>query len=179
MKALVFLLASLFVAPFLMADVRGIYLGGSVGQSFIQTEVKDIENSDWKLDDNDFGYKFIAGVRMSEAFAIEGGYKYLGSIKDETESISYESKTSGYDLCAVGNIYLGILDIHAKAGLLWWDETFETNGLEETTNGSDFMWGFGATLRLDKLGIRAEWERFEIKEYDRLSLLSVGLIFGL
>lgn len=175
----IFVLASMIVATSLFADVRGVYIGGGVGQSFIETDVKDFDNTDFKLDDNNFAYEFIAGVRMSNELAIEGGYKYLGSIKSKTNDYSFESKTSGYDLCAVGNIYLGILDIHGKAGLLWWDEAFEENGKDDTNNGSDFMWGFGATVRLGSVGVRAEWERFEVKHYDRLSMLSVGLIFGL
>jgi hypothetical protein len=176
---IIVVIASLFVAASLFADVRGVYLGGGVGQSFIKTDVKDIEDKDWKLDDNDFAYTFIAGVRMSNALAIEGGYKYLGSVKDKFEGFSYESKISGYDLCAVGNVYLGIVDIYGKAGLLWWDKAFEENGEDDTDNGSDLMWGFGATVRLGSIGLRAEWERFEVKHYDRLSMLSVGLIFGL
>lgn len=180
MKApFIIVLASLLFASTLYAEVRGVYLGGTVGQSFIKTDVKDIEDTDFKLDENDFAYKFIAGVRMSNSIGIEGGYKYLGSIKDKNNGYTYESKTSGYDLCAVGNVYLGIVDIFAKAGLLWWDQTYEFGDEKLTDNGSDFMWGFGATVRLDNIGIRAEWERFEIEKYDRLSLLSVGLVFGL
>ncbi len=176
---IIVVLASLVCAPSLFAEVRGVYLGGSVGQSFIQTEVKDIQDTDWKLDDNDFAYKFIAGVRMSNALGIEGGYKYVGSVKDKFDAFSYESKISGYDLCAVGHVYLGMVDIHGKAGLLWWDETFEENGEKDTKSGSDFMWGLGATVRLGTIGVRAEWERFEVKHYDRLSMLTVGLLFGL
>jgi len=41
------------------------------------------------------------------------------------------------------------------------------------------MWGVGATLRLGSMGVRAEWERFELEAYDRLSLLSLGVLFGL
>lgn len=161
------------------AGPRGVYFGGSVGQSFIKTEVKDIHDTDLKLDDSDFAYKFQIGVRMMDAFAIEGGYKHLGKIKDKVENVSYESRISGYDLCAVGNIYLGIADLFAKAGGFWWDQENMQNDEKQTAGDVAFMWGFGATLRLGSLGVRAEWERFELPNYDQLSMLSLGLLFGL
>jgi len=175
LKILVF--ASVFFAATVFADPRGIYLGVGVGQSFIKADVKDIQNNDLKLDDNDFAYKFIAGVRMTDIFAIEGGYKYLGNVKNKVDEYSFESKISGYDLCAVGNLYLGIIDVFGKAGVLWWDQENHLNDTKSTDSNNNFMWGFGATVRLNTLGIRAEWERFELPDYDRLSLLSVGLIF--
>ncbi|MBN1561800.1 outer membrane beta-barrel protein [candidate division KSB1 bacterium] len=179
MKSLctVFLFA-LLTLP-LMAEPQGLYLGGSVGQSFVKTEVSDIQDVDLKLDENDFAFKFLAGVRMNAILGFEGGYKHLGNVRDKVGDYTFESRTSGYDLCAVGNFYLGIVDLFAKAGAFWWDQQNKLDGLEESESGTSFMWGLGATLRLGTLGVRAEWERFELESYDRLSLLSVGLVYGL
>ncbi|MBN1560773.1 porin family protein [candidate division KSB1 bacterium] len=172
-----FLLALLTLPA--MAETQGLYLGGAVGQSFVKTEVSDIQDVDFKLDENDFAFKFMAGVRMGAILGFEGGYKHLGNVRDKVADYTFESRTSGYDLCAVGNFYLGIVDLFAKAGAFWWDQENKLNGVEETEGGTNFMWGIGATLRLGTLGVRAEWERFEIEAFDRLSLLSVGLIYGL
>lgn len=167
------------MAATVLAGPRGVYLGGGVGQSFVKTDVSDIEELDLKLADNEFAYKFLAGVRMNEFLALEGGYKYLGNVKDKIEGYTFESKTSGYDLAAVGNLYLGIADVFAKAGAFWWDQTSKVNDEEKVTSNVNFAWGFGATLRLGSLGVRAEWERFELESYDRLSMLSLGVLFGL
>ncbi|MBN1481796.1 outer membrane beta-barrel protein [candidate division KSB1 bacterium] len=161
-----------------VAGPRGVYFGGSLGQSFIKTEVQDIQDVDFKLDDNDFAYKFQMGVRMSDTFAIEGGYKHLGTIRDKVNDLTFESKLTGYDLCAVGNMYLIFADVFAKAGGLWWDRENVVLDEKQTEGDVAFMWGFGATLRLGSLGVRAEWERFELPDYEKLSMLSLGLLFG-
>ena len=173
------LLFALLVALPLMAEPQGLYLGGAVGQSFVKTEVTDIQDVDFKLDENDFAFKFLAGVRMGTILAFEGGYKHLGNVRNKMDEYTFESKTSGYDLCAAGNFYLGIVDIFAKAGAFWWDQENQLNGQKKSEGGTSFMWGLGATVRLGTLGVRAEWERFELEEFDRLSMLSVGLVYGL
>ncbi len=175
---LVTLFAILFTLP-LLAGPRGVYFGGSGGQSFIKTEISDIGNEDLKLDGNDFAYKFNAGLRMTTSLAFEGGYRHLGSVKSKASDMTFESKISGYDLAAVGNIYLGIVDLFVKGAAFWWDQQLEGGGEKATNSGSNFVWGFGATLRLGEMGIKAEWERFELEGYDRLAMLSLGVVFGL
>ncbi len=172
------LFAFLLTLP-LLATPRGVYFGGSVGQSFIKTEISDIGNEDLKLDGNDFAYKLYAGVRMTTSLAFEGGYKHLGTVKSKASDITFESRIAGYDIAAVGNIYLGIVDLFAKGGVFWWDQQLKGGGEKATNSGSNFVWGFGATLRLGQMGVKAEWERFELADYDRLAMLSLGLVFGL
>lgn len=175
----VILFSMIFLTSLYAGDLRGVYLGGGVGQSFIQTEFKDIQNTDLKLDESDFAFKFFAGTRMSRVLAFEAGYKHLGTVKDKFEGMSYESSTSGYDLCALGNLHLGIVDIFAKAGVFFWDITNKIESIEMTDSDSNLLWGFGATVRLGTLGIRAEWERFELEQFDRLSMLSAGITYNL
>ena len=171
-------LVTLLTAIPLFADPSGIYYGGSLGQSFIETNISDIEEEDLKLDGNDFAFKAFAGVRMSPVFGIEGGYRQLGSVKSKISEFTFLSKTTGYDLAAVGNIHLGIVDLFARGGAFWWDQQVEGWGEKTTNGGTNLTWGFGATLRLGSMGVRAEWEMFELDDFDQLSMLSVGLVFG-
>ena len=180
---MIFLVMTIAIVP-LFADPSGIYYGGGVGQSFIETQVTDFTEGDFikedfKLDGNDFAYKVFAGVRMSSALGIEGGFRSLGSVKSKVSDVTFLSKTTGYDLSAVGNIYLGILDVFAKGGAFWWDEEVEGWSEKSTNGGTNFIWGFGATVRLGQMGIRAEWERFELAEYDQLAMMSLSVVFGL
>lgn len=163
----------------LFADPSGIYYGGGVGQSFIETQVTDTDKDDFKLDGNDFAFKAFAGVRMSSFLAVEGGYRSLGSVKSKVSDVTFLSKTTGYDLSAVGNLYLGLVDIFAKGGAFWWDQEVEVRGEEDTNGGTNFSWGFGATVRLGNMGLRAEWERFELADFDQLSMMSLSIVFGL
>lgn len=168
----------LIVMP-LFAGPQGIYYGGSLGQSFIKTQISDIEQTDFKLDGNDFAFKLYAGVRMAPTFGIEGGYRSLGSVKSKASDVTFLSKTTGYDLSAVGNIYLGIVDLFAKAGAFWWDQQIEGWSGKDANDGTNFTWGFGATVRLGQMGVKAEWEQFELPDFEKLSMLSVGLVFGI
>ena len=163
----------------LFAGPQGIYYGGSLGQSFIKTQISDIEQTDFKLDGNDFAFKLYAGVRMAPTFGIEGGYRSLGSVKSKASDVTFLSKTTGYDLSAVGNIYLGIVDLFAKAGAFWWDQQIEGWSGKDANDGTNFTWGFGATVRLGQMGVKAEWEQFELPDFEKLSMLSVGLVFGI
>ena len=76
----------------LLAEPQGLYFGGSVGQSFVKTEVTDIQDVDFKLDENDFAFKFLAGVRMGAILAFEGGYKHLGNVRNKMDEYTFESK---------------------------------------------------------------------------------------
>ena len=44
-------------------------------------------------------------------------------------------------------------------------------------SGSDAFYGAGIGFYLWKVGIRAEYERFQIKDVDRLQMLSVNVLF--
>ena len=158
---------------------QNVYFGGSLGQSFVETEVKDIEGDDFKLNENGFAYKIFAGARLSSQFALEGGYRSMGTVQSKVSDIEFESQMTGYDLHAIGMLNLVLFDLYAKAGVLFWDRQIEFFDIEESESGSNFSWGFGATVKLGTLGVRAEWERFELENYDRLSMLSVGLVYGL
>ncbi|RPI00088.1 MAG: hypothetical protein EHM72_10245 [Calditrichaeota bacterium] len=164
--------------PLLASAKQNVYFGGCVGQSYVQTEISDLEEGDLELDENGFAFKLLAGVRMGSILALEGGYRSFGTVKSKMADINVESNMTGYDLHAIGNIDMKLLILFAKAGVLLWDQ--EVTGLSEeiTDEGSDFCWGFGAAFRLGSLSVRAEWERFEVDSYDRLSTLSVGLVFG-
>lgn len=171
----------LLIATTVLWAEENVYFGGSVGQSFVETEVSDIENTDFKLEENGFAYKILAGARLNSQFALEGGYRSLGTVKSKVSDIEFESQMTGYDIHALGNLNFGLFDLFAKAGMLFWDRQNSVSNSEydESENGNNFSWGFGATLKLGMLGVRAEWERFELQDYNRLSMLSVGLLYGM
>jgi len=86
MKKSTFLILSVLLTTLpLIAGPQGLYLGGAVGQSFVKTEMTDIQDVDLKLDENDFAFKFIAGVRMGDILAFEGGYKHLGNVRNKVD----------------------------------------------------------------------------------------------
>jgi hypothetical protein len=51
--------------------------------------------------------------------------------------------------------------------------------LAADVKGYDFAWGLGAAIRLGGLGIRAEFERFELEGDDNIMMLTAGVTFGM
>lgn len=172
-------LVALFLLSGLGQAEQNVYFGGGVGQSFVQTEVSDIQNPDLKLNENGFAYKLLAGAKMGRILALEGGYRSFGTVKSKIADVNFESNITAYDLHAVGNLDLGILWLFAKGGVVFWDQRNMIEDAEASASGSAFSWGMGVTLKLGVMGVRAEWERFELKSFDRLSMLTLGLVFGL
>ena len=72
-------------------------------------------------------------------------------------------------------------DIFAKLGLISWDADIRAafDDLEEhdSDSGTDATWGVGVALRLGSFAVRAEAERFEIGDADKVYMFSVGGTF--
>jgi hypothetical protein len=172
-------LAACLLSPASIYAQAKPYLGASIGVSFWDTSVEDVTGEDFKLDGQEFAWKIFGGIRTMSLLSVEGSYVNFGKIQNTTDQTAVESKTTGWDLFAVGTITAGPIDIFGKAGILWWrsDAKIEDDPFEVT--GNDFMWGLGAAFRLGGLGVRAEFERVEMPNDDTLMLLSAGVTFGM
>lgn len=54
---------------------------------------------------------------------------------------------------------------------------FSVNGSTTGRSGTDAFYGAGIGFYLGVLAFRAEYERFQIKEVDRVQMLSVSALF--
>ena len=179
-KLIIALIAVGLVLPAtLHAQAAKPYVGASIGASFYDTSVEDVATEDFKLDGEEFAWKIYGGIHTMKFLSLEGGYVHFGKIQNDVNQMALDSKTTGWDLFAVGNLPAGPIDIFGKAGILWWrsDGNFDEAPFEVT--GNDFMWGLGAALRLGGLGIRAEFERVEMEGDDTLMMLTAGVTFGM
>jgi hypothetical protein len=154
---------------------KGFLIGGSVGQSYYDTELEDVGGEHFKLNDQDFAYKLFAGYRFG-FLAIEGGYRDLGKVEDKEGDIVFRTETTGLDLALLGMLPIGPVDVFARAGAIVWDSEWYAGNIGSTESDTDFMWGVGGAFRLGGLGIRLEWEQFEI-DPDSIGMLSAGVTF--
>jgi len=167
------------------AAKNGFYIGGSFGQTSLS--VNDLEldlgSFDYKADTT--SYKIIAGYRFMGFLAVEGSYIDFGNFKDsfqgDGEPVSVETDLSGFDLCAMGMLPLGIADIFAKAGLVSWDANIqEAVGQiidSGSDSGTDMVFGLGVQVRFKGLAVRGEVEYFDIADADSVYLISLGATF--
>jgi len=156
----------------------GLYFGASTGPSFVNKKISDIGIEDIKVDGNDLSYKVYAGYKLPAFLAIEGGYRNLGKISNDIS----EHNSSGWDLNAKANLTLDPLQLFGKAGAFFnnVNVTFQDPIHPEINkNNTKFMFGFGAGLNIERLGVRAEWESLDISKENQVSMLTAGITYRL
>lgn len=183
MKNTLCLVAILAVAaiPATAAD-NGFYLGASIGGSSIKVSEFDEELGTLDFSGGDFAYKLFAGYRFMSFLGVEAGYVDLGSPNDSVgDDINARIGVDGWDAFAVGFLPIGPVDVFAKLGLISWDAdiraAFENIVEHDSDDGIDVVWGLGVAFRLGSLAVRAEGERFELGNADKVYMFSVGATF--
>ena len=91
----------------------------------------------------------------------------------------FETKMTGWDVYGMGHFeILGLIDLFAKAGVVFWktESVFVESTFGET--GTDFAWGLGAGVGLGPIGVRLEWENFVVEEPLTISMLSLSATYG-
>ena len=166
-------LLTLPVLPAVAAD-NGFYLGGSIGQANLQ--IDDLTGgalADDDFDADDTAFKLIAGIRPLDWLAVEASYVNFGEAEDEVMGVPLRAEGDGISAFAVGFLAVGPVDLFAKGGLITWDS--KITGFDE--DGTDLAYGVGAQFRFLSLGVRAEYERFDVDEVDDLSMISIGVTY--
>lgn len=165
----------LVAGPALAAD-NGVYLGASVGQSGVTFE-ETVAGEDFEFDTDSTGYKAILGWRFLDWLAVEANYVDLGSGDDNVAGTRIETDVNGVSLAAVGFLPLGPVDLFARVGVIDWkaDVTASDLGFDVSDDGTDLAYGVGAQFRVWSLGLRAEYERFDISEADTVDMVSLGV----
>jgi OOP family OmpA-OmpF porin len=165
----------LLAAPAFAAD-NGVYLGASVGQSGVSFD-DSFAGEDIELDVDSTGFKAIVGWRFLDWLSVEANYVDLGSGDDRIEGIKFETDVNGISLSAVGFLPVGPVDLFARVGAVNWnaDITAPEFDLESSDDGTDLTYGVGAQFRVWSLGLRAEYERFDISDADTVDMVSLGV----
>lgn len=151
---------------------QNFYVGGNIGNAFRDKKVTDLTGEDFELDENAFAWKAYAGIDFG-FFAIEGGYHDFGEVERTVDNVIIEDETKGWDAFGKGAINLAFLEFFGKAGVFFENTDQQVAGNFFDKERTNFAWGFGAGLNLGRVGLRLEWENFEVNP-DKLSMLSAG-----
>ena len=171
---------------------NGIYVGASLGQASIEQRkdfVEDIDTTRVAFDSDDMGYKVLIGVRPLDWLGVEGTYTNFGKQEDTLRrtlastntTVEQDGEFEGYGLSGflVGYIPIGPVDIFGKAGLVSWDT--KTKVADEVDwlrkDGNDLAYGVGVQFRLLSLGLRAEYEVFDLDGLEDANFLSIGVTY--
>jgi hypothetical protein len=72
---------------------------------------------------------------------------------------------------------LGPIDLYGKGGVIEAKTESSVGGMSTSRSSSSGFYGAGVGLRVWKIGLRAEYERYQIKDVDRVQMLSVSALF--
>jgi hypothetical protein len=170
MRKAILATALLLASTATMAADNGIYLGASLGDANI-----DIDQGLAQVDSDDTGFKFIAGIRPLDWFAVEASYVNFG----EAEQGRLAAETDGISAFGVFFLPVGPVDVFAKGGLISFDTTVELDGIGDIyrEDGTDLAYGVGVQFRLLSLAVRAEYEKFDIDDVEDANMLSIGVTY--
>ena len=167
------LTAILLAAGNAYAD-NGLSVGASIGYA-------NIENDDpaFDFDANDTGYKFFANYSFANYLAFEGGFVDFGEPTDDVLGFPGKIDAQGWTLYGVGRLPLSeSVEVFGKAGVISWDADSIVDGaLVGADDGDDLALGFGASWNTNgTLGLRAEYEWFDIPDADNVWMASIGFV---
>ena len=154
--------------------------GLSLGASYGYTNIEDSE-AGFSFDAADTGYKLFGKYMFNNGFGIEGGYIDFGQPDDDFLGQVATIDAEAWSLYGVGALGLtDNFDLFAKAGVVSWEADSLLNGVRiDTDDGEDLALGIGARFGSESgLGLRAEFDWFDIDGADAVWMASIGLEFS-
>jgi OmpA-OmpF porin, OOP family len=154
----------------------GFYLGAGITQSRWDADNFDVGD----LDDEDNSWKAIAGYRFHPNFAVEANYIDFGeaSAPATPPAARFDAEAKGFALYAVGTVPISMVDLYAKAGAARIDGEGRFGDLGFQDDATEFAYGAGIRLRLQKFGIHAEYEKFDTDVVGDLDLITLGATYS-
>ena len=144
------------------------YLGFSAGEK-VATSQFGRPFQDLGVQVRDESWKLYGGIDLVRHLGVEVTYYDFGSRTccPNLADAGFDTRLDGYSITLVGRLPLDRVELFAKAGALVWEE----GGQEITiagprplsSEGTGALFGVGVSVRiLENLGLRAEWETFDL-----------------
>ena len=171
--ALVTVLGAALSVP--AAHAGGVYVGGGAGTASIKDSASNPGGT--QFNESDAAFKVFGGYRFDllpiVSLSGEVGYRNLG--KPNTAAAEY--KVRGFDYAALAGIGLGPIEVFARAGGMRYDLDKTIGGVKNSFDGSAPVYGVGARFSVFGIGVRAEYEKIDIKELDNAQMISVSAFY--
>lgn len=160
------------------AFAQGFYIGAGIGNTFYSSEVQDAINQAQEISENSTAWKVFAGYHLYKFLGVEGGYRSFGNISTDVSNVTYESKTAGWDVEALGLYQISIIDLFGKAGVMFSSTDESASGESTDDSSTNFLWGLGVGAHFGPVGARLEWESIVVDGPTNLSMVSLSGTFG-
>jgi opacity protein-like surface antigen len=156
-----------------------------VGAGVTQARIDNIFDSGRDFDLNNTAWKAYLGIRPIPNFGVEANYMNLGSESRRFgfNNLSYSPHLDAhaFSAFAVGFVPLPLpfVDLFGKAGAARWTLDGHDNSslFALDDHGTDFAWGGGAQAHFGALGLRLEYEQFNVRNTDGVKAVSFDVSF--
>jgi len=164
------------------ASESGVYIGASAGQSGIKDQTDNPSGAGTvSLDATDTAYKGFVGYRFAWLpiidLAVEASYNDFGKPSQTSAGQNLNYTLRGETAAGLLILPLGPLDLYGKAGALYWTVDKNIGGTSSSKTGTNPFYGAGIGFRVWKLGVRAEYEYYDVPNLDRVQMYSAGVLF--
>jgi hypothetical protein len=161
-------LGSAAVAPLFAAD-DGFYLSGALGaaQQNYDSQIFDAHGSQT-------GYKFAVGVRPIDLLAAEVSYIDFGRAFN---GINY-ADTNAVGAFALAFLPIPLVDVYGKVGLAEWRTDAQSPGFGFHRTGANVAYGAGVGTNWGDIGVRLEYERYEVSHSNDMGMASIGVVWA-
>jgi hypothetical protein len=184
------------------ADLVGFYVGGAVGRAAVEVDHVAVVfpgGVPLDFDEHHVGWKALFGVRPVSVLGAEFEYVNFGHPSIAAAALRADAQVRGPAIFALGYVPLPLplLDVYGKVGLARLETTaaasstvqlglacdlshpaLSTCGPEGlSTTDNRFAWGAGVQIKLSKIAVRGEYERF-MTSVGKPDFLSVGVTWS-
>jgi OOP family OmpA-OmpF porin len=163
---------------------RGWYIGGGVGNFNVEIDrFRDVDDALGRLNDDDTGWKVLAGYRFNRFVSLEGAYVDFGRQSDTFDvggsSGDFTAHLSGFSPQLIGTIPMGPVELTGKVGVYFIDIDLDADidnvdelDFDSNTSEENFMYGvgIGATF-FERLNAKLEYEWIDIGRGDKANAL--------
>jgi len=155
--------------------VLGPYIGVSGTQARFDKDAFDIDD----VDDEDTGWKGIAGYRFAPFFGAELSYVDFGETDAPEDVIGGPFRANAKALTAfgLGIVPVGPVELFGKLGGSRVKSRGRIGGADFSEADTKLAYGAGVQLALRNVGLRAEWEKFDTDTIGNLKVVSVGITY--
>ena len=157
------------------AHAGGVYVGAGAGTATIKDSAGNPGGT--RFNESDAAFKVFGGYRFDllpiVSLSGEVGYRNLG--KPNTAAAQY--KVDGFDYGALAGVGLGPVELFARVGGMRYNLDKSIGGTKTSFDGSAPVYGIGARFSLFGIGVRAEYEKIDIKKLDNAQMISVSAFY--
>jgi opacity protein-like surface antigen len=175
-RSVVLALALLGTAAVGAAEVNpGFYVGAAVLKSHFDSD----NFNAGEIDTHDNGWKLLGGFRASPNFGFEMAYTDFGNSNAPSVVAGgpYRADAHAWSAFALGIYPAGPVDLFVKAGAARIKADGNVGAVLFDDKATEFAYGAGVQFNAGRLGIRAEYEKFNTNVIGDLDIISLGVNF--